>query len=273
MRHLPIRHSILLLVALLFLSACAGPEATPLPEPLATPAPATATVASATATPQPSPATATPEPMPAPPTAVDQPALPVEWVTFRAEEGGLVIHHPAQWEVTGPDAAVLAALFAQAEGEVASESMQALLRQLTSTPGALERFAALGFLFNDPTLAQNRFVSNFTAIVVPAEGLTLTSYTQLVGAQLGSLEAFSLESAQVESALRPGGLDVASLRYTIDGAAVYRLPEGTIIRGWQVAFFDPPGERLLILSFTAISDNFVRLEETFRQLLLHVEFE
>ncbi len=269
------------LVTLLLLSACGCPAPTATPESAATPVPATATAAPPTDTPIPPTATpvsmnstqaATPTAEPTATAVVDL-SLPADWVAFSDDARGLLIQHPSAWDVTQPSADKLSELFAQAEEGAASESLQAILRQLTETPGALDHFAALGFLFDDPTLADNRFVSNFTALVVPAEGLTLDIYAELAGAQLESVDAIAVQSAQVESGMRSNGLDVASLRYTLDGAAFYGLPEGTQIDGWQVALYDANGKRLLILSLTGLDANFSPLEEMFRRLIFHLEFE
>ena len=267
---------ILCVLGVWLLSGCGAATPTVIPQPAATPLPATATPAPPTDTPV--PPTATPQPTATPteePTAtpVVDLSLPADWVAFTDEARGLLIQHPPAWDVTQPTADKLAELFAQAEGGAASESLRAILRQLTETPGALDLFAALGFLFDDPTIADNKFVSNFTALVVPAEGLTLDTYVDLVGTQLDSVDAITLQSAQVESGLRPDGLDVASLRYTLDGAAFYSLPDGTQIDGWQVALYDTSGERLLILSLTGIDENFPALEEMFQRLIFHLEFE
>lgn len=276
MQKLHVNGIICLLCSVLLLSGCSNPTPAATPEPTATPIPATATPVPPTATPL--PPTATPEPSatptvePAPPPAPGV-SLPDDWVAFSDEARGLVIHHPAPWDVTRPDADKLAELFAQAGDSVASQSLQVILRRLTTTPGALDLFAALGFLFDDPTIDNNKFVSNFTAIVTPAEGLTLDAYVALVGAQLGSLDTVSMQSAQVESGLRPGGLDVASLRYTVDGAAIYGLPDGAQIDGWQVALYDTGAERLLILSLTAADENFPALEEVFREMIYRLTFE
>ena len=264
------------LLSLVLLSGCGSPAPTATPQPAATPLPATSTPAPPTNTPL--PPTATPQPTATPTieptaTAVVDLSLPVDWVAFRDDARGLLIQHPPVWEVTQPSADKLAELFAQAEEGAASQSIQAILRQLTQTPGALDHFAALGFLFDDPTLADNKFVSNFTALVVPAEGLTLDTYAGLAGTQLESVDAIAVQSAQVESGLRRGGLDVASLRYTLDGAAFYGLPDGTQIDGWQVALYDASGKRLLILSLTAVDANFPPLEKMFRRLIYHLEFE
>lgn len=259
---------------LLLFSGC-GPAPAATPQPAAT-AISTATPIPVTATPLPPTATAQPTAVPTvDPTATPVPdtLLPADWVAFSDEAQGLVIHHPAQWDVTQPTVEKLGELLAQAQAGAASESVQAILDQLTTTPGALERFVALGFLFADPTVDENKFVSNFTAIVVPAEGLTLDTYTELVGAQLGGLNAFSVQSAQVESGLRPGGLDVASLHYSMDGAVVYKLPEGTQIDGWQVALYDTSAQRLLILSLTGGHENFPTLEEMFRVLIANLQFQ
>ena len=199
--------------------------------------------------------------------------MPADWVTFHDEARGLVIHYPAGWDVIQPTPDKLAELIEQAQEGVASEAIETILRQLTETPGALDFFAAVGFLFDDPTVADNKFISNFTAIVIPADGLTLGTYADLVGMQLGGMEAVTLQSVQVESRLRPGGLDVASLRYALDGSILYNLPDGPPINGWQVALYDTSAERLLILSLTGVGENFPALEEMFRQLLYHVEFE
>ncbi len=261
-------------LVVLLLAACSGPEPTAIPQPAATPIPATATAAPPTATAV--PPTATPQPTATiEPTATPVPdaSLPADWVTFTDEAQGLVIHHTAQWEVAQPTVENLAALFAEAESSVASDSIRSILRQLTDTPGALEKFAVLGFLFDDPTVDAHKFVSNFTGLVVPADGLTLDAYVELVAAQMEIVETLGVQSAQVESGLRPGGLDVASLRYSMDGASLYGLADGTQIDGWQVALYDTNADRLLILSLTGVSDNFPALEEMFRTLIYHLEFE
>lgn len=270
----PILKGILTGLIVLLLAACSGPEPTAIPQPAATPLPATATAAPPTATAI--PPTATPEPTATiEPTATPVPdaSLPADWVAFTDEAQGLVIHHPAQWEVAQPTVENLAALFEEAESSIASDSIQSILRQLTDTPGALEKFAVLGFLFDDPTVEAHKFVSNFTGIVAPADDLTLDAYVELVSAQMGSVESLTLQSAAVESGLRPGGLDVAALRYAMDGAMLYGLADGTQIDGWQVALYDTSAQRLLILSLTGVSDNFPALEEMFRTLIYHLEFE
>ncbi len=266
MRRLYFIRTACLLLGLL-LSGC-GPAPAATPQPAATPVPATPTSAPPADTPIPPTVTAEPTATPA-----LELSLPDDWVAFVDDALGLRIHHPAQWDVTQPGAENLAELFAQGGDAISSESVQAILRQLTDTPGALDAFAVLGFLFDDPTIANNRFVSNFTGIVVPAEGLTLETYMNLVSAQLGSVEAITVESVQVAGGLRPGGLDVASLRYTIDGATLYGLTDGTQIDGWQIALYDTRGERLLILSLTGAAENFPPLEEMFQRLVYHTEFE
>ena len=279
MRKLHHSRTTYLLVGLFLLAACSGPEPTAIPQPAATPLTATATAAPPTATaipPTAIPPTATPEPTATvEPTATPVPdaSLPADWVAFTDEAQGLVIHHPAQWEVAQPTVENLTALFAEAESSIVSDSIQSILRQLTDTPGALEKFAVLGFLFDDPTVEAHKFVSNFTGLVVPADGLTLDAYVELVAAQMESVDTLGVQRAQVESGLRPAGLDVASLRYAMDGASLYGLADGTQIDGWQVALYDTSADRLLILSLTGVSDNFSALEEMFRTLIYHLEFE
>jgi hypothetical protein len=273
MRRLYLIGTACLLLGLL-LSGC-GPAPAATPQPAATPVPATPTPAPPADTPIPPTATGEPTATPTPePTTTPAPdlSLPADWVVFADDERGLRIHHPALWDVTSPTGDNLAELFAQATGDE-SESIRTILHQLTEAPDALDAFAVLGFLFDDPTIANNRFVSNFTGIVVPAEGLTLETYMNLVSVQLGSVEAITVQSVQVAGGLRPGGLDVASLRYTIDGATLYGLTDGTQIDGWQIALYDTRGERLLILSLTGAAENFPPLEEMFQRLVYHTEFE
>lgn len=185
---------------------------------------------------------------------------------------GLVLSHPPAWEVMPPDKAELEKLLTDAEAGMTNDAIQAILQQLNSTPGALDAFAALGFFFDDPTIADHNFVSNFTAIVAPADGLTLETYAELVGDQLRSVDGVTLHSGEVLGGLRPGGLDVASLRYSMDGPVVYGLPEDTQIDGWQVVLYDTDADRLLILSLTGIADNFPAMEDMFRTLIYHLEF-
>ncbi|MBX3054400.1 MAG: hypothetical protein KF753_23200 [Caldilineaceae bacterium] len=278
----PILKSILVGFVVLLLAACADSTPTAAPQSGATPLPATATVAPPTptpglpgATPQ---ATATPEPTSEPtlePThtpALDA-SLPADWVAFTDEARGLMIPHPPVWEVMSPDGAALGKLLAEAEAGMANDGVQTILHQLNNTPGALDAFAALGFFFDDPTIADNHFVSNFTAIVTPADGLTLESYAELMGAQLDSVDGVTLHTGEVLGSLRPGGLDVASLRYSMDGPVVYGLPEGTQIDGWQLALHDTRGDRLLILTMTGTAENFPALEGMFRVLVANTQFE
>jgi len=258
----------------LLLSGC-GPAPAATPQPAATPIPATPTPAPLADTPVPPTATGEPTATPTPePTATPAPdlSLPADWLLFADDERGLRMYHPALWDVTSPTAEKLAELFAQATGDE-SESIRAILRQLTDTPDALDSFAVLGFLFDDPTLDDHKFVSNFTGIVIPAQGLNLETYAELVAAQLGSQEGISIHSAQVESGLRPGGLDVASLRYTLDGTALYGLAEGAQIEGWQVALYDASGEQMLVLSLTGAAENFPPLAEMLQRMIYNIEFE
>lgn len=261
----------------LLLTGCGRPMPAATQQPAATVLPAAPTSAPTSAspgnTPIPPTATAAPTATPTPePTPTPDFSLPGDWVAFADSAQGLRIYHPAQWDVSRPTTEKLAQFFAQTTGNE-GEYVQSTLRQLTETPGALDAFAVLGLLFDDPTSADHKFLGNFTGIVVPAEGLTLDSYMALVGGQLTDLEAVTLENAQIKNGLRPGGLDVASLRYTIDGATLYGLADGMQIDGWQVALYDASGERLLVLSLTGATANFPVLEEMFQRLIYNIEFE
>ncbi len=284
---------ILAAFCVLLFAACSSPDASVVSQQAATPLPPTETVAPPTTTAEPTTeptATSTPtptveptveptleptpEPTPEPTatTALDT-SLPDDWVAFTDETKGLVIYYPSQWEVAQPNAESLGSLIDQAKDGVSSAAIETILGQLLNTPGALDLFVALGFLFDDPSIEDNQFVSNFTAIVAPSEGLTLDTYVKMVSTQLGSIESFEIQDGQIESNLRPGGVDVASLRYTSDGELLYGLPTGTQIDGWQVATFDTKAERLLILSLTGEHENFPALEEMFRILIANLQFE
>lgn len=239
------------------------PTATTLPTPTVTPSVTPAPTATPSAAP-----TDTPEPTP----LVLAPAgsVPADWQIFRNDSGTLTLRTPPQWTVFDPSSADVEATLASLAGQLDSADVAALVDRLLAAPEALGAFQAVGLLADEPGAADARFVPNFTAILAPADGLTLDLYTELVAAQLDAVPDIDVTSSGRVVGLRPGGVAIASLHYTLDGR-IYGLEDLTI-DGWQVAFYSDSGQQILILSFTAPADRSQALAPLFEQIVATVQF-
>jgi hypothetical protein len=154
--------------------------------------------------------------------------------------------------------------------EAAIEELAAMVRLLTASASSLSIFSALGFVLTEKDDPGSSYVDNFTAIVLPAENVSLEAYAKLLSKQLAELPTVTVAESTVLSGLRPDGLEVASIRYAVDGA-LYGM-EDTDLIGWQVVLLDQDGERFLLLTFTAAAADFERLEIQFTEVVSRIEF-
>ena len=196
-------------------------------------------------------------------------ALPGEWVTFVDAENGLRLNHPPQWIVFDPTSAKLETLLDAVEAD-AVEELATVVRMMTASAENLSIFVALGFLADEPHAQQPGYVDNLTAVILPAQRLSLEHYAVLASKQLDQLPYVDIQQSEVVAGLRPHGLEVVSLRYAIDGA-LYGMA-GEQLQGWQVVLLDESGERLLALTFHTLASDFERLESEFSQIIQRVDF-
>jgi hypothetical protein len=192
-----------------------------------------------------------------------------EWAHFTDEDHSLTLYYPAAWLVFDPSLAELEMVFAAVEG-VAVDELAAMVQMLTASAENLSIFAALGFLIGESDEEGARYINNFTVVVLPTNGLSLKSYASLVSKQLETIPMLDVEMAEVLPGLRPDGLEVASIRYTVDGA-LYQLQDEQL-SGWQVVLLDEQGTALLVLSFTALSTEFEKLEPQLAEIIHRIEF-
>ncbi len=268
-----------LLLALLLAAGCQ--RATPTPAPPT----ATSTPVPPTETPTPLPPTETPTPPPTEtPTPIvtptDTPAAtvvpPVEgsapegWVAFTSASGSFTIYAPEAWWIRDFDAENLADLLEEANAALTSEELKATLEAFLNMPGAAETMQAIGFLLDDATSADPSFIPNFNVIIIP-EILPLDFYAQAASQQMDQIQGIQVLDAGTLPGLRPGGADVGFVRYQMDGA-LYSLPEGSIIDGWQVAFYNDAGDQLAILTFSLPGQRFDELEPVIRNMVASFQF-
>lgn len=237
-------------------TATLRPTDTPQPPPTATPRP--------TDTPQPPP-TATPQP-----TATPTPSDVAAWQMFVDETHGLSIFYPTGWRFLDPSQDVLAILMATMGEQVATEEVGGLLTMLGSVVQQEDMFVGVGFQIPTQAAAGSAFINNITAVSLPAAGLTLPVYSQLVAAQLDEVDGIQVDAAAVVPSLRPQGAEVVSIRYRADGA-LYNMPD-LEITGWQVGLLSPDTESLLVLTFGIRSHEFDDLEPLLQEMVQRLQF-
>lgn len=249
--------------AVLLLAGCVPiqPEspATATPAPTATPSP------EPTATPTPEP-TATPAPEPTVAAAVSD-----AWETFVDEARGLSISYPPGWIFIDPSTQDLADLFAEAGERTGSEEVKELLTYITNVMQQQgNMFVGMGYLVGADGLRESAFLNNFNVIAFPQEGLSLSLMVKLSAAQLDALEGVEVESAEVVAGLRPDGAEALSILSRMDGA-LYNRPDTEIV-SWQVGLLSPEGETMLLISFSANSEDFAELEPLLGEVVQRVEW-
>ncbi len=247
------------------------PTPTPLP-PTATPTPVPPTV-----TPTPPPPTETPTPIVTPtdtpaPTVVPpvEGSVPDDWVAFTGASGSFTLYTPADWWVRDFDAESLAGLVEEASDVLTSEELKDTLEAFLNMPGAADTMQAVGFLLDDATSADPSFIPNFNVIIIP-ETLPLDFYARVASQQMDQIQGIEVLEQGTLPGLRPGGADAGFVRYQMDGA-LYSLPEGSTIDGWQLAFYNDAGDQMAIVTFTVPSQRFDELESDIRGILASFQF-
>ena len=239
------------------------PTATPLPEPSDPP----------TATPPKPPApqsTSDPDP-PAPPIiAVSKSPATTDWQSFIDETRKLSISYPPGWLFVDPTKKKLTELLEELGEKASSDEIRELLATSTQAIQQNDLFIGLGFQYNSDVSSDNRFVNNINAIFFHTEGLSLQLIAQMIAAQLNNMEGFELDSADLVAGLRPMGAEVASVRYRSKGA-LFNQPDIEVI-GWQVGVLSPDAERIVILTFSILSEDFAELEPLLTEIVQRVQW-
>lgn len=183
-----------------------------------------------------------------------------EWLTFEDGNRTLSFQYPPSWTVLALTAEDVDGLLAGAEISLTGPISATLgdLREMLAQP---ERWSAVGLLATD---TESAYVPNFTVGVVAVDGLSPDLYLNLTTKQLSAVEGVVVEESALVANLRPGGMAVPSLRYTLTGA----LADGDLpLAGWQVAFYDETGEHLILFTFTAAEDEFAELAPIFARMV------
>ncbi|MDE0461500.1 MAG: hypothetical protein OXH93_03780 [Caldilineaceae bacterium] len=193
---------------------------------------------------------------------------PVYWQTYVAR--GLSIRYPPEWVFFDPTKMALAELVEELGEKANSEEIKELLETFTQTIQQEDLFVGLGFQFPTSNSRDTRFANNINIISFPTEGLFLQLIAQMIAAQLDSMEGFQVDSADVVAGLRPGGAEVASVRYRSQGA-LFDQPDMEII-GWQVGVLSPDADRIVILTFSIRSEDFPELEPLLAEIVQRVQW-
>ena len=193
---------------------------------------------------------------------------PVYWQTYVAR--GLSILYPPEWVLFDPTKMALTELVEELGEKANGEEIKELLQAFTQTIQQEDLFIGLGFQFPTSNSRDTRFVNNINIISFPTEGLFLHLIAQMIAAQLDSMEGFQVDSADVVAGLRPGGAEVASVRYRTQGA-LFDQPNTEII-GWQVGVLSPDADRIVILTFSIRSEDFPELEPLLTEIVQRVQW-
>ncbi|MBP9072226.1 MAG: hypothetical protein KBG20_08000, partial [Caldilineaceae bacterium] len=263
----------------------ATPTATETVTPSPTPTPTATATATSTSTETPVPTampspTATPTVAPAVvilPTATSPAvSVPLGWVDHTAQAdvpgAGLSLFAPAGWTVLAPSAEdgigdQLEALGAEASTGV----MQQVLGGMDALAAADGGLRMVGLL-TTPTAADSDYVPNFTVLVAPSQGATLASLLATARFGVEQTPAATLISGRVVDSLRTGNRDAAILRYRLDGAALYDVPD-LRLRAVQAIFLDDRGGQVAIVTLTAPVQSYAQHEPFFMDLVRTITFQ
>ena len=208
------------------------------------------------------PAQTTPVVLTAEPPLATPAATSEGWQSFTTPDEMLTLAHPPEWQLFAPAdmTAPVDALSANAAADLAP-----VLDMIQSAPENLAAFAVIGVL-----PSSHNYTPTVTLMVMPAEPLSLDAYANLLEKQLNTLPYIEAESAEVVAGLRPQGLEVASIHYSVDGD-MYQLDDQTL-QGWQVALLDPTGESLVVITFTLPAADFTTIQPTLREFIHRIQF-
>ncbi len=258
-------------------TATETPTATPSATPTATETATSTSTATATATTTPTAvptATAAPAILPtATPLTVP---VPLGWVDHTAQAdvpgAGISLFAPVGWTVLAPSSAdgiadQLAALGAEAPAGVMAQVF-AGMDALAAADGGLRMVGLLA----TPTAADSDYAPNFTVLVAPSQGATLASLLATARFGVEQTPAATLISGRVVDNLRTGNRDAAILRYRLDGAALYDVPD-LRLRAVQAIFLDDSGDQVAIVTLTAPVQSYAQYEPFFTDLVRTITFQ
>ena len=236
------------------------PAAADIPDPTATAAPAS----------PPPPPAAEPDPPPPPGFAAQPLFTSTEWQTYIDETRGLSISYPPGWIFVDPTKKELTEFMEELGDKANTDEIRELLATSVQAVQQNDLFVGLGFQYILDSSRDTRFVNNINAIYFPTEGLFLQLIAQMIAVQLDSMDGFEVDSADVVAGLRPGGAEVASVRYRSEGA-LFDQPDMEII-GWQVGVLSPDADRIVILTFSIRSEDFPELEPLLAEIVQRVQW-
>jgi hypothetical protein len=192
--------------------------------------------------------------------ADSEPISGEEWLTFIDETRTFSFQYPSAWTLLAPAALDLDGLFSDAGTGLAGD-LESTLAELHDTLVQPEKWSAFAFLTGKTDFA---YTPNFTVSVVDADSLPLELYLNLTTKQLAAVDGVAIEESTFVGGLRPGGMAIPSLRYTVAGALAQA---DLLLEGWQVAFFDEAGAHLFLFTFTAADDQFTDLAPIFTRIV------
>jgi hypothetical protein len=200
--------------------------------------------------------------------------VPVDQVAYLnstklGAQSALKVNLPAAWQVIDLDAEhlnlVLDKLKVASSPAPMLEALETLRMAVDSNSTAL-----VALLLDEQATEQAALPPNVTIVVVPRHGLSLARYLEDVGADLRRHTGIEVQESKLDNTLRPTGLPVASLHYTV---AASLMPGASLpMDGYQIAAFDTHATNIIVFTFTTPSPRYTELLPTFQEIVRNAQF-
>lgn len=174
----------------------------------------------------------------------------------------------APWQVINLNADQLTSLLGKLNGGALTGSSLDAVETLLS---AVDRnsTALVALLLDEAATKSQQLPPNLTIMVAPRNQLSLARYLEGITATLSSRPGVTLHESKVDYSLRPDGIPVATLYYTVDDSGADSRSSATMpsIAGYQIAAYDEQATQLIIFTFTTPAARYQELLPLFQEIV------
>lgn len=174
----------------------------------------------------------------------------------------------APWQVVNLNADQLTSLLGKLNGGALTPSSLDAVETLLS---ALDRnsTALVALLLDEAATNSQQLPPNLTIMAAPRNGLSLARYLEGITTNLSGRPGVTLHESKIDYSLRPEGIPVATLHYTVDesGADSPSAAAMAPIDGYQIAAYDEQATQLIIFTFTTPAARYRELLPLFQEII------
>ena len=167
----------------------------------------------------------------------------------------------APWQVIDLNAEQLNGVLDKLQEKALAPSEQDAVKILLS---AVDRNSTVlvALLLDEQATNNGQLPPNLTIVKAPRNNLSLSRYLEGIVADLRSRPGVTLHENKIDNTLRPDGIPVATVHYTIEG----NLSPASM-DGYQIAAYDQKADNLILFTFSTPAARYATLLPLFQEIV------